>query len=44
MEQHVEGLGNARRGHVVTLDDSFVSLTATYDVVTLDGEDLLQYV
>jgi hypothetical protein len=38
----LKGLGDARLGDVLALDDGLVDLHATEDVVGLDGEQLLQ--
>src|SRR6266568_1422167 len=42
LEQHLEGLGNARFRNVFALDDRLVHLYPAEDVVGLDGEQLLQ--
>ena len=42
MDEHVERLGDAGGGLVVTLDDSLVGLGTAHDVVGLHGEHLLK--
>src|SRR6478736_1493897 len=44
LEEHLEGLRDARVGDVLPLDDRLVHLDASGDVVRLDGEELLQRV
>ena len=44
LEEHLEGLGDARLGDVLALDDRLVGLHAPDRVVGLDGEHLLQRV
>src|SRR3954470_3540611 len=44
LEQHLEGLRDARLRDVLALDDRLVDLDAAQDVVGLDGEQLLQRV
>src|ERR687885_241910 len=44
LEQDLEGLGNARLGDVLALDDRLVSLYAPDRVVGLDGQHLLERV
>src|SRR5215203_6579068 len=44
LEQHLEGLRDARLRNVLALDDRLVDLDAAQDVVGLDGEQLLQRV
>src|SRR4051812_33211059 len=44
LEQHLEGLRDARLRDVLALDDRLVHLDAPEDVVGLDGEQLLQRV
>ena len=43
-EQNVEGFGDAGLTDGVALDDGFIGIDASGDVVGLDGEDLLQVV
>ena len=42
VEENVEGFGDTSRRHGVALNDSFVGFATTGDVVTLDGENLLE--
>ena len=42
LDEHLEGLGHARRLDLLALDDGFVCLDASEDVVRLDREQLLQ--
>src|SRR3954452_22072851 len=42
LDEHLEGLGDARFGDVLALDDGLVDLHAAEHVVGLDGEQLLQ--
>ena len=42
VQKHVERLRYAGSGHGLTLHDSLVGLAAAIDVITLDGEYLLQ--
>ena len=42
LNKHLECLGNAGSGDILTLNDRLVSLTASVDVVRLDGQDLLK--
>ena len=42
MKENVEGFRNARVRHRVALDDGFISLGTSCDVIGLDGEDLLK--
>src|SRR5215217_7991954 len=44
LDQDLEGLGNARLGDVLALDDGFVDLHATVDVIRLDREEFLERV
>ena len=44
LDEHLEGLGNARFGDVLALHDRLVHLHAAEHVVGLDGEDLLERV
>src|SRR5260370_8738151 len=44
LDQHLEGLWNARLRDVLALDDRLVDLHPAEDVVGLDGEQLLQRV
>src|SRR5699024_11859156 len=44
LEQHLEGLRDARLRDVLALDDRLVHLLAAYDVIRLDREQLLQRV
>src|SRR5690625_1532114 len=44
LDEHLEGLRDARLGDVLALDDGLVDLDTTHDVVGLDGEELLERV
>ena len=43
VEEHVERLGDAGCRHRLALDDSLVGLGSSGDVITLDGDDLLEH-
>jgi hypothetical protein len=42
VKKHIERLWEAWCWHVITLDDCFVGLAATSDIIRLDGKDLLE--
>src|ERR1035437_11184136 len=42
LDEDLERLGNTGRLDLLTLDDRFIGLDATHDVVRLDGKQLLQ--
>src|SRR4029079_1570826 len=42
LDQHLEGLRNARRLDLLALDDRLVRLHAAHHIVALDGEQLLE--
>src|SRR6478735_1419875 len=44
LDQDLEGFGNARLGDVLALDDRFVDLHTTVDVIGLDREEFLERV
>ena len=44
MEEHVERFRNARCGHWIAFDDSLIGAATSSNIITLDGEDLLQHV
>ena len=42
VQEHVQGFGDARSGHRVSLNDGFVGLGPSVDIVGLHGKNLLE--